>query len=267
MLQNPTFQLIVLQIIAHLLADYSLQPPHWSAVKRSKVFTMHHIYHVLVVFVCSLVFSFNYNFWPYALLLTLLHLLTDISKSYLQVRKNKMKTLRSSDYFFEDQFVHIIALVAISYYYSTQCNLNFIFEIPPKLSLIAAAVIFCLKPASIVIMNVFVKFSIERPTGINQDAVIETHFVDDVSEERISDEEARKDSNLQNAGRLIGVLERILVLALILNEQFTAVGLVIVAKAIFRFQSTQKKEYILVGTFLSVGMAVIWGVLILWLIK
>jgi len=50
---------------------------------------------------------------------------------------------------------------------------------------------------------------------------------------------------------------------LILVNQFSAVGLIIAAKSILRFKSTEKNEYILVGTLLSFGIAVLLGIIIL----
>lgn len=48
-----------------------------------------------------------------------------------------------------------------------------------------------------------------------------------------------------NAGRLIGIVGRFLVLALIILGEYEAVGLIIAAKSILRFNDTQKSEYVL----------------------
>jgi len=56
------------------------------------------------------------------------------------------------------------------------------------------------------------------------------------------------------------------VLALILIGQYSAVGLIIAAKSILRFRSTERNEYILVGTLLSFGIASLVGILITQLI-
>jgi len=57
-------------------------------------------------------------------------------------------------------------------------------------------------------------------------------------------------------------MERFMTLALILSTQFAAVGLIIAAKSILRFNNQQKNEYILVGTLLSFGFAILIGVII-----
>ncbi len=43
---------------------------------------------------------------------------------------------------------------------------------------------------------------------------------------------------------------------------YSIAGLLITAKSILRFRSTQKNEYILVGTMLSFGLAILTGILI-----
>jgi hypothetical protein len=68
--------------------------------------------------------------------------------------------------------------------------------------------------------------------------------------------------SLPNAGKLIGITERLLALALILLGQYEAVGLIIAAKSILRINATQKSEYVLVGTLLSFGIAVFTGIVI-----
>ncbi len=58
------------------------------------------------------------------------------------------------------------------------------------------------------------------------------------------------------------ISERLLALALILIGQYEAVGLIITAKSILRFNATQKSEYVLVGTFLSFGITTFTGIAI-----
>ena len=65
-----------------------------------------------------------------------------------------------------------------------------------------------------------------------------------------------------NAGKVIGVMERFVTLALILMGQYEAVGLLIAAKSILRYNNNQKTEYVLVGTLLSFGFAILIGALI-----
>jgi hypothetical protein len=62
------------------------------------------------------------------------------------------------------------------------------------------------------------------------------------------------------AGRIIGILERIIIYVLVLVGQYGAMGLVIAAKAFARFKAMDEKkfaEYILIGTLLSALLSLI----------
>lgn len=60
------------------------------------------------------------------------------------------------------------------------------------------------------------------------------------------------------AGRLIGILERLLVLCLGLAGQLGAIGLVLAAKSVARFDfAREQAEYFLVGTLASVTIALV----------
>ena len=69
---------------------------------------------------------------------------------------------------------------------------------------------------------------------------------------------------LPNAGKLIGITERILTLTLIILGQYAAIGFIMAAKSILRFKETQtqKAEYVLIGTMLSFGIAIITGIFV-----
>ena len=69
---------------------------------------------------------------------------------------------------------------------------------------------------------------------------------------------------VKGAGALIGFLERALVLTFVLLNQYTAIGLVLTAKSIARFEELKKRhfaEYYLIGTLASVLFAVLVGIL------
>lgn len=75
--------------------------------------------------------------------------------------------------------------------------------------------------------------------------------------------EDRSSSGLEGAGKLIGMLERILSITFIYLNAPAAIALVITAKTIVRFESTKERhfaEYFLVGTLTSVTFAVLIGV-------
>ena len=240
------YQLILLQFLAHLLSDYIFQSQSWSNGKSRKPVTKYHIYHVLVVFACSWLFSLDPGYLGAAVVLTVIHLFTDIMKSFLVLRAKK--TGINKNYFFTDQLIHLVFLVIIPIVYQQWHEIHFVAAFPLKTIAIVTAFVFCTKPANICIKNILTVFAIAIPTE-------EHPFV-------VKAEEQNTEKSLPNAGKLIGTMERVLTLALILVGQYGAVGLIIAAKSILRFSDTQMNEYILVGTLLSFGLAVLAGILI-----
>lgn len=231
------YKFILLQLIAHLLGDFIFQPHSWTINKKAKAITWYHLWHAMVIFMFSYLLSFDYGFLKCAILLTLIHFTTDVLKSYFQLKFRR----KESFYFFTDQIVHLTFMTLISFTYYYHCGLDFSYNIPIKYIAIAAGFIFCAKPSNILIKNIFnsLEISIPKIAGSEDD-----------------------NNDLPNAGKLIGLMERFLVLALILVGQYSAVGLIIAAKSILRFRDNKKNEYVLVGTLLSFGIATILGILI-----
>ena len=79
--------------------------------------------------------------------------------------------------------------------------------------------------------------------------------------ENIADAES-----LENAGKWIGIAERIIIVIFVLNNQYSAIGLLVAAKGIIRFNEKDrpeiKTEYLVIGTLLSIAMAVVTGLII-----
>jgi len=75
----------------------------------------------------------------------------------------------------------------------------------------------------------------------------------------------RSSEQLQNAGLYIGWLERFLVVTALLLQSPAMVGLILTAKSIARYpelKSERFAEYFLIGTLLSVGIALLGGALL-----
>ncbi|MBV7315246.1 hypothetical protein [Shewanella sp. NIFS-20-20] len=72
--------------------------------------------------------------------------------------------------------------------------------------------------------------------------------------------------SLANAGKSIGILERLLILTFILIGQWSGVGFLLAAKSIFRFgdlrQSKDRKmtEYVMLGSLTSFATAIFIGI-------
>lgn len=83
----------------------------------------------------------------------------------------------------------------------------------------------------------------------------------------IPDNQPDSPKSLQNAGKYIGILERVLIFVFILTNHFEAVGFLLAAKSIFRFGDLKEAhdlkltEYVLIGTLLSFGIAIVTAML------
>lgn len=68
------------------------------------------------------------------------------------------------------------------------------------------------------------------------------------------------DQKEYNTGRIIGLLERIFVFLFVLLNQFAAIGFILAAKGVARFQDFKSRtfaEYVLIGTLLSTLLAMV----------
>ncbi len=73
------------------------------------------------------------------------------------------------------------------------------------------------------------------------------------------------DEREYNAGRVIGMLERILIFFFVFGGQYGAIGFIIAAKGFTRFKELDKREfaeYVLIGTLLSSLLAIIIGIIV-----
>jgi hypothetical protein len=72
-----------------------------------------------------------------------------------------------------------------------------------------------------------------------------------------------------NRGRVIGLLERALLYGFVLQGQFAAIGFILAAKAFTRFRELDNRtfaEYVLIGTLMSAGLALLIGGVVKWLL-
>ncbi|HEY2727429.1 MAG TPA: DUF3307 domain-containing protein, partial [Parafilimonas sp.] len=80
-------------------------------------------------------------------------------------------------------------------------------------------------------------------------------------------------TSLSEAGKWIGVFERILVLTFVIVNHFEGIGFLIAAKSILRFNDikadTMRKEaeYVLIGTLMSFASSIVVGILVNLLLK
>jgi hypothetical protein len=224
-------------ILAHLFGDFVLQPDSWVADKENRKLKSRYLYlHVLVITVLSFILLWNLKLWWIAVLIGVSHGIIDVAKLSFQTVKTK------KSWFFIDQALHIMVIGGISLYYG---EFSFGFFEDQSFLKIMMAVLFLTMPASVFIRILLSAWTPVPETSGN----IQTE-------------------SLSSAGKYIGILERLLVFTFIMVNHWEGVGFMVAAKSVFRFsdlaQAKQRKltEYVLIGTLLSFGMAVLTGILI-----
>ncbi|WP_395048191.1 DUF3307 domain-containing protein [Flavobacterium sp.] len=225
-------KLLILQIIAHILSDYFFQTDASAKEKNENGFKSHFLLkHAFITFICSWLLSFDVNFVFCALSISTLHYIID-------GLKKSLNTSRFS--FFIDQILHLAIIGLFVWIFDQYFESNLIWNIPIDIKWLAIILgyLICVKPANIFIRETLVAGKIES----------------------ISDTSAE----LKNAGKLIGILERILVLTFVIIGKLEVVGFLIAAKSILRYKDTNtiKTEYVLIGTMLSFGIAMMIGLVI-----
>lgn len=224
-------------LIAHVIGDFVLQPDKWVADKkinkhRSKFLYFHGLVHLLALLV---LLQFDWSFWPYLIIIVISHLVIDLIKLNLEEKFSHQLL------FFSDQALHLAVISAVVYINSPyQIDLDKIYSKPSLLLILALLLISFV--SSIIMKMIMSKW----------------HLAEDSS-----------DDSLKSAGKYIGILERLFVFGFIILNQWSAIGLLIAAKSVFRFGDLSRAkdrkltEYMLIGSLISFGLAILIGVLYL----
>src|SRR5690554_2213641 len=125
-------QLIILQVIAHMLADFTFQPQYWCDKKDKNLISRYLFYHTTIVFITSYVLSFDVGFIIGSAAITITHFSIDIMKSWI-ILHSRVKYI-----FFIDQLLHLIALTGIVWLYDTFFGIHFLFPMNTKILAILA---------------------------------------------------------------------------------------------------------------------------------
>jgi hypothetical protein len=78
----------------------------------------------------------------------------------------------------------------------------------------------------------------------------------------------RSSVSLNEAGKWIGIFERILVFTFVITSHFEGIGFLIAAKSILRFndikgtEARKEAEYILIGTLMSFSLSILIGLVV-----
>lgn len=224
-------------LLAHVVGDFVFQTDEFCRKKLGKGFRGPHLYlHSLVIFILSWAALGCLSCWWLALIVGVSHLVIDLVK-----RKEDIVS------FMTDQIAHVICLMIVSNIFIDKgLYVDSCYDCGWINTLCVYALVFLCngKPANILIKHLLMAYSVKGP-----------------NESDTADETIR-------SGKLIGNLERWLIIVFMLCGQYEAIGFLIAAKSIIRYKDgdISKTEYVLAGTLISVFIAVITGLLLVKLV-
>lgn len=240
---NLFLTLFLSLLIAHVIIDFYCSPNRIFKNKpEPKRFRLlfHALLHALAASIPILFITQNMNaIFCLLFIVAISHYLIDLMTVYI-AQYNDAK-LRS---FIINQTLHIALLVGISLH-ASGVGFSVVEQVDSLLTSKHMAIMLgysiILKPVSTLIGLVLVKHT---------------------------PQEFSQGDGLFSAGEMIGYLERLLIFTFIINDQYAVIGFVLAAKSIFRFGelNTAKRhkltEYVLLGSFLSITITALLGVLL-----
>lgn len=223
------FEVFIKLLLAHIIGDFFLQSDDFCKRKLEKGVKGPELYvHSFIIFVLSYIALFNWNAWCIAIIIGASHLIIDTLKCL--IKKDNLYS------FAVDQLLHCIVISAIAFV----CSIKWTYYITlhesfsvNQIIVITIAFLLCSKPANILIKYILRLYNINSPSDNNS-------------------------STKLHSGALIGTLERWLIIVFVLLGHFEAIGFLLAAKSLIRFKDSEtlKTEYVLLGTLISVTIAV-----------
>ena len=221
-------------LLAHMLGDFVFQPLRWVLHKEANKIRSRFLYiHIGVHLILTALALWDPSTWPLLLIIVVSHYLIDLGKIYLQPNFRNPAIP-----FFLDQLAHGAVLYGVAFH--SRLPEHLILSLDRLDWPLIAAIVFVTFPAAL-IMN-----KLLQP---------------------LSDQIELDHKSLPNAGKFIGILERLFVLLFMILGRWEGIGLLITAKSVFRFNDLKERnnrkltEYILIGTLLSFGLAILAGLL------
>lgn len=257
--------LFLLMMIAHLVGDFYLQSEKSAKAKDTKFWWLM-LHCTIYAIVAGLAFIpiWSMDMLWYAIAFGAAHFVIDLVKFFVP-KKHK----DSPKIYIADQLLHVLAIVIISIVcYSNGVHIQLlgaisrIFRViqisPQDFFKVALLILLILKPVNITFKKIYTRD--RKPKGKANEKTVETKDITlDVSDKEITPEQEKKEINL---GAQIGSMERLLIVVLLLLNQYTAIGLVLTGKSVARYNKVSA-EYYIVGTFFSLLCALI-PFLVIW---
>lgn len=240
-------QLFLNLVLAHVIGDFYCQTGRSCTGKREKGLLGMDLYvHAFIILVLSWLVTWSWSFCWAALLIGVIHLFIDASKAFVE-RKLKVggqpiyKTRYAVWPFVIDQILHVAVIAFVAWWWLQYNDWNQFNWLQTDWLVGALALLLCWNPANLLTKHILHYCQV----AVLQEQSEQTTF---------------------KSGALIGTLERWLIVFFMAIQQYEAIGFLVAAKSILRFSETkesEKSEYVLAGTLVSITIAIACGCLVL----
>lgn len=240
-------KLLLNLLLAHVIGDFYCQTGRSCNGKREKGLMGIDLYvHAFIILVLSWLSAWSWSFWWAALVIGVIHLFIDASKAAVE-RKLKIEgqPIHMTRYavwpFVIDQVLHVAVIAFVAWWWLQYNDWSQFAWLQTDRLMAVLAILLCWKPANLLIKHILRYCQVK----IMQNQQDQTYF---------------------KSGALIGTLERWLIVFFMAIQQYEAIGFLVAAKSILRFSETkesEKSEYVLAGTLVSITIAVVCGGLLL----
>lgn len=253
---NPDFiRFFVVLLFAHLLGDFVLQ---FGWIQRRKKRWDGRLVHSLIQAALAYVLVGAWALWLVPVVTGVTHYLIDWGKSSVKSKRRWMYAL--------DQLLHGIVIIGISITLVSQAAelpiwLDWQSGLGWKLLVLGSALILLVPFGGYLIGALMAPFQ----------GQLERHAA--ILAKSKPGEGKNPIKGFEDGGRIIGYLERLLILVFVLSSQYAGIGFLVAAKSIFRFgefkesENRMEAEYIIIGTFASFLYAIVVSQAIQWLIQ
>jgi hypothetical protein len=267
------YNLLILCFIAHILGDYYFQTNKLALYKKSSLLGLflHSILYSIPYTLLILFCRKNDSLKTGVILIIITHFIIDLAKYILyNVHNQKIKKMldrKDWPIYFIDQCLHFLTIIYICFYYR-YIPVKPILSLKPIIEYYNLSfdhvrwfllVLVLNKPINITFNKLFSHYkpilndpNIEKKENI----ILQSASFD--KNKNISNKSTSNGNTISNrkAGAIIGFLERILIVIFLHINQFSAIGLILTAKSIARYEMISKNqefgEYYLIGTLTSV---------------
>lgn len=246
------FRTFLAVLLAHLLADFPLQSEQMARGKGSRLlpYLQHGTWHVITLIAALAIFTTTPVWTARILLVILVYIMLHLGVDLLKNRLVQWGVCPDCAWLFLlDQAIHLIAMLGLVWVFTryrwaeVRGAIHWTDAVQMRVLTVAVLYVAVIFGGGYLIRYLTRSLTLQLPQSVGEDA-----------------------EEIRNAGLYIGWLERFLVLTAVLVQSPAMIGLILTGKSIARFpelKGAKFAEYFLIGTFLSISLALVGGLTLL----